>query len=121
MSTLVAVYGTLKRGLINYPLLQDAGLVGTDTLDCITLYDLGPYPGARLEPSGGILVEVFRVSNAELAQLDVLEDYSPEAPHLGLYDRQQVQTCYGLAWVYLYNHSVQGIEAMRQGSWQPAD
>lgn len=77
MSILVAVYGTLKRGLSNHALLQHASFVGEDYLTCITLYDLS------------------------------------------LYDRRQVLTKFGLAWIYLYNLEVDQKRALRSGAWQP--
>ena len=120
MSILVAVYGTLKRGLSNHGLLQHASFVGEDCLTCITLYDLGPYPGARLESSGGIDIEVFSVDKKQLQQLDELEEYLATASDQGMYDRRQVLTQFGLAWIYLYNREVDHAKPLRSGAWQPS-
>jgi len=120
MSELVAVYGTLKRGMANSHLLRDARFLGIEVLTEIVLYDLGPYPGARAEPSEGIEVEVFEVNKLQLQQLDMLEDYVAGAPESGMYDRRRFMTRFGLAWVYLYNLPVAGLHAQRCGSWQPA-
>lgn len=119
MSTLVAVYGTLKRGLSNDHYLQTATYLGNDSLNTISLYDLGPYPGAKAEPSAGIDVEIFSVTAQQLQALDELEEYEPEAPARGLYDRRLFSTCYGAAWVYLYNPPVSGMLPIRAGGWQP--
>lgn len=54
---LVAVYGTLKRGLRNHHWLDDADFLGSDRLADVTLYDLGPFPGAKLEPSRGVEID----------------------------------------------------------------
>lgn len=70
----VAVYGTLKRGRNNSHLLRQAEFLGTDRLAALTLYDLGPYPGALLKPSEGVSVEVYAVNDPMLEALDVLED-----------------------------------------------
>jgi gamma-glutamylcyclotransferase (GGCT)/AIG2-like uncharacterized protein YtfP len=118
MSTLVAVYGTLKRGLSNYHLLEDAEFVGSDRLRDITLYDLGPYPGAKAEASQGIDVDVFSVTALQFRQLDLLEDYLAESPGRGLYDRRVFHTRYGPAWVYLYNPPVSGLVPISAGAWQ---
>ena len=118
MSTLVAVYGTLKRGCSNHGLLQHSNFVGEDCLTCITLYDLGPYPGAKLQASQGIVVEVFDVDDRRMQLLDELEEYVADAPDQGMYDRQQVMTRFGLAWIYLYNGPVDEASAQRSGSWQ---
>lgn len=119
MAELVAVYGTLKQGLANSSLLQHARFLGTDSLNEISLYDLGPYPGAKAEPSDGIEVEVFEVDAPQMQQLDELEEYTADAPEQGVYDRRRFMTRFGLAWVYLYNPSVEGLVAQRSGSWQP--
>ncbi len=50
----VAVYGTLKHGHRNHHWLNGADMLGQDRLTGITLYDLGPYPGAKLTPSTGV-------------------------------------------------------------------
>lgn len=118
-STRVAVYGTLKRGLSNHYLLQDARYMGRDCLTAITLYDLGPYPGAKIQTSEGIIIEVFEVTQMQLAALDALEEYNTHAPEQGMYNRVQLKTRYGSAWVYIYNLEVEGLPAQRRGSWQP--
>jgi gamma-glutamylcyclotransferase (GGCT)/AIG2-like uncharacterized protein YtfP len=119
MTERVAVYGTLKQGLANFSLLNDASFLGTDSLNKISLYDLGPYPGAKAESSAGIEVEVYEVDALQMQQLDELEECIADAPELGLYHRRQFMTRFGLAWVYLYNPSVEGLKVQRCGSWRP--
>ncbi|MDN3520656.1 gamma-glutamylcyclotransferase family protein [Halomonas ramblicola] len=116
---LVAVYGTLKRGLRNHHWLEGADFLGTDRLTTATLYDLGPYPGAKPEPSRGIEVEVFRVDARLLAGLDRLEDYRVRTPRHGDFDRVIHTTAFGPAWLYLYNHAVDGCPMIREGGWRP--
>lgn len=119
MSTLVAVYGTLKRGLSNEHYLRAATYLGNDSLTTISLYDLGAYPGAKAEPSAGIDVEIFSVTAQQLQALDGLEEYEADAPARGLYDRRLFSTRFGVAWVYLYNPPVAGLAPMLAGGWQP--
>ncbi|MFY0990543.1 gamma-glutamylcyclotransferase family protein [Halomonas sp. C05BenzN] len=116
---LVAVYGTLKRGLRNHHWLDGAEFIGTDHLTSATLYDLGPFPGARPEPSRGVEVEVFRVDAPLLADLDRLEGYRVRSPASGDYDRAIHPTAFGPAWLYLYNHEVTGCPMIREGGWRP--
>ena len=116
---LVAVYGTLKRGLVNHHLLSRAHFLGEDCLHAITLYDLGPYPGAKAEQSQGIDVEVYAITSAELEQLDWLEDFRAQSPEQGEYNRVLFDTVFGPAWVYLYNPDVTDKPVQRRGSWQP--
>lgn len=116
--SLVAVYGTLKWGESNHSLLGSSRLVGRCRLRNITLYDLGPYPAAILEPSEGIAVEVYSISATVLQRLDVLEDYRPGEPLSGEYHRKLLDTPLGLAWLYLYNGSITGLTPIRHGGWQ---
>ncbi|WP_251978630.1 gamma-glutamylcyclotransferase family protein [Salinicola avicenniae] len=119
-TSLVAVYGTLKRGLRNHHWLQGAAFVGPDIITSATLYDIGPYPGARAEPSRGIEIEVYRVDAAGLQALDRLEDYRVRAPLSGDYNRAVHRTVFGPAWLYLYNRDVSGCPVIREGGWPAA-
>ncbi len=113
----VAVYGTLKRGGANHRYLKLAEFLGRCTIKEITLYDLGPYPGAKLEGSDGVAVEVYRVSEVVFAQLDELEDYQADAPERGEYDRIRLDTPFGRAWTYLYNPRVKPFLKIHSGCW----
>lgn len=113
----VAVYGTLKKGQSNHHILANAHYVSHCQLTQITVYDIGPYPGAKLRPSDGVYVEVYDVDAETFARLDELEDYDAQAPACGLYDRIQLETAFGAAWVYLYNPEVLGLPEIRSGGW----
>jgi len=117
MKHLVAVYGTLKRGPRNSHLMKRARYVGTDALASLTLYDLGPYPGARLRPSSGVTVEIYAVDDRTLAELDVLEGYRASARGASLYRRRKIATCFGMTWVYLYNQRVRHGQRIANGTW----
>lgn len=75
----VAVYGTLKRGRNNSHILRGERFVGTDWMPKLSLYHLGPYPGAVEEPSTGVRVEIYEVKDSTLKILDELEDFFPDA------------------------------------------
>lgn len=83
----VFVYGTLRRGQTNDihryepepQFVADAVIAGQ-------LYHLGGYPGARLDGEGWVHGEVYAISSALEAQLDVLEEVSPVPT--GEYTRQ---------------------------------
>ncbi|MFC4260527.1 gamma-glutamylcyclotransferase [Marinobacter lacisalsi] len=113
----VAVYGTLKRGEPNHPFLSTAVRLGACSISSIALYDLGPFPGAKLEASNGVLVEVYEVGAHTFARLDQLEGHKARAPKAGLYDRVLLDTPYGEAWVYIYNPDVSDCAAIRSGVW----
>ncbi|WP_305966561.1 gamma-glutamylcyclotransferase family protein [Marinobacter salsuginis] len=113
----VAVYGTLKRGRNNSHILRGARFVGTDWMPKLSLYHLGPYPGAVEEPSTGVRVEIYEVKDSTLKILDELEDFFPERPQSSLYIRRTMDTRHGPAWVYLYNRPVKTIQRLNSGSW----
>ena len=119
--TLLAVYGTLKRGFSNHHVMGGARYLGLDRLVQILLYDLGPFPGALLAPSEGIEVEVFRVNASQLARVDDLEEYCAEDPGTGLYTRVQLPTRYGPAWVYLYQGALTSAVCQTAGAWQETE
>lgn len=77
------------------------------------LYDLGTYPAAKkIDASNVPLVgEVYGIDSATLAVLDRLEEY-PE-----VYTREQVETDYGFAWIYLYCFSAENLPVIRNGDW----
>ncbi len=109
----VFVYGTLLRGEVNHHLLGGAEFLGPHRTDaCFTLYDLGAYPG--LSRGGGTAVagEVYRVGEADMHQLDRLEDYPR------LYDRVLIPSPYGRAWMYVYRGRVKDRTVIRSGDWR---
>lgn len=116
--TRVAVYGTLKRGHRNHYWLEGAPLLGHDRISAITLYDIGPYPGAKQAPSKGVVVEVYAINAEQLQRLDQLEDYFHQAPDKGVYNRIILTTQHGDAWCYLYNADVEENTQINSGEWQ---
>jgi len=115
----VAVYGTLKQNQSNHWLLADQERCGEFQCDLITLYDLGLFPAAKLSNSDGVRVEVYEVDDETFARLDKLEGFNSESPESGLYNRIQIQTPFGQAWLYIYNHDVSGYPEIRSGEWFP--
>ena len=113
----VAVYGTLKQGHRNHHWLEGARLLGQDRLTTLTLYDLGPYPGAKAVPSNGAVVEVYTINAEQLAMLDQLEGYAAAAPSEGLYNRAIFLTRHGEAWCYLYNPEIHKGMKIESGEW----
>ena len=75
----VAVYGTLKQNQSNHWLLADQKRCGEFQCDLITLYDLGPFPAAKLSNSDGARVEVYEVDDETFARLDELEGFNAES------------------------------------------
>lgn len=113
---LVAVYGTLKRGACNHRLLAGSRWLGPLLLSGLRLHDLGPYPMAVActDPGARVLAELYAVSAAVLAELDVLEDHPRE------YERQLLPLGDGRqAWVYLGRPAqVRGCAELADGCWR---
>ena len=118
MTHLVAVYGSLRQGFENHGMIRHAEYLGEDWLFGITLYDLGPYPGAKMETSEGVLVEVYRVDDSTLKALDQLEDYVEQDPASSLYIRTKTRTRYGEAFIYIYNRHITAERKITSGVWQ---
>jgi gamma-glutamylaminecyclotransferase len=76
-TTLVFVYGTLKRGLSNHGWLKGQEFAGEARTEArYRMYDLGGYPGMVVAEAGKgerIEGEVWEVDEAALRGLDVLE------------------------------------------------
>ena len=110
--TKVAVYGSLRKGLHNHGLLQDSDYLGLDKLQGeYTMLDLGSFPGLLLEGSTDITVEVYDIDDTTFQSLDWLEGYP------SFYNRTEVETLYGTAWVYYLNDDDYSNTAVPSGDW----
>lgn len=110
---LVAVYGTLKQGQYNHLVLsrQGAKYLGIDVLTGWVMYDLGSFPCiVPTKLSESIVVEVYEV--ADLKATDRLEGYP------GFYDRVQIVTRYGNAWIYFMREAPQRAKLITSGVWE---
>ena len=86
----VFVYGTLRAGGSNdIARFSPAPLRIADGVIAGTLYDLGAYPGAVLGGEGRVRGEIYRITPALEAQLDVLEEVGPG--DTGEYTKREVQ------------------------------
>lgn len=91
---LVAVYGTLREGLRNNRYLQKSEYLGEDFLEGFLMFDLGYYPGVIKYGKGIIVVDVYKIDEYTLENLDQLEIEGE------LYKREVVDTIYGPAYIY---------------------
>ena len=72
--SLLAVYGTLKKGYGNHRLIEDCKFVKEYKLKNIQLYNLGFYPGAKIEETKiPAMAEVYEIPPERWESLDWLE------------------------------------------------
>ena len=70
------VYGSLKEGEANHPLLAGAESCGAAVTEAgFELVDLGPYPGLVAGGRGAVAGELYRVGATVLARLDAFEGH----------------------------------------------
>ncbi len=104
---LLAVYGTLRRGLRRHKLLGGARLVWEGLLKLPYRMVVSRSGIPYLVPSScsrRVYVEVYEVSEDILKRIDYYED-APE-----LYKRVEVETPAGKAWIYVSTRRVKGVE-----------
>jgi gamma-glutamylcyclotransferase (GGCT)/AIG2-like uncharacterized protein YtfP len=110
---LVFVYGSLKKGFYNHSLLKESTLVGPAvTAPEFTMYDLGSFPAITHEGTTSIKGEVYDVKERTLADLDRLEG------HPFFYRRMEIDTPYGIAWIYIMPHKdFSDTDVIAGGEW----
>ncbi len=111
---LVAVYGTLKKNYGNHWFLRECKLLSSERLSGWTMVNLGAFPAVSpSENTRTIAVEVYEITEQNLEDLDNLEGY----PYL--YDRTEVQTSKGPAWLYFIDRaqSIYSNKLIETGEW----
>ena len=111
---LVAVYGSLRKLMGNHRLLEGQEFLGTTKITGLSMYRYcNGYPACVLD--GGentIITEVYSVDDECFARLDMLEGYP------SFYNRSQVWTELGLAWVYhMSEDGVGDAPLIPSGDW----
>jgi len=115
------IYGTLMPGLRLEAEMHGAERLGPARVSG-RLVDVGRYPGL-LHGEGTVTGEVYRVSDAQLARLDAVEEMVPGDRAASQYWRERVQVLVGpLAgqpvWTYVYNRPVDGLTPIAHGDYR---
>lgn len=113
---LVAVYGSLRKGLHNHDVLGDSNYVGTfNSLPQYTLFPLGGFPGVHNGGDTSVVMEVYECDSKTMTRLDGLEGYRGPGQR-NFYDRQTIETPYGTAFTYIYA-GAQRQDSIEHGDW----
>ena len=124
----LAVYGTLRGGGLNAPLLEAARFVGTGRVAGL-LREMQPstnrayaYPSLVLDGLGTVVVELYELTDqAALAAADDLEAYDPTDEPGSEYVRRDVEVIggpVGRAWIYVYNGPPEEMgDVIAGGDW----
>ena len=115
------IYGTLLPGLRLQAQMQGAQCLGPARVPG-RLVDVGRYPGL-LHGQGSVSGEVYRVSDAQLARLDAVEDMVPGDRAASQYWREQVTVQAGAlagqpVWTYVYNRPTEGLVPIAHGDYR---
>ena len=113
---LVFVYGSLKKGFNNHPLLERSECVGRGLVHDAQLYSLGSFP-ALVIGEGSVEGEVYEADEETMKRLDMLEGH----PHF--YQRQTfLIDMHGMhgqlpCHVYVFQGDVSRREHIPMGEW----
>ena len=115
------IYGTLMPGLRLEAEMHGAERLGPARVPG-RLVDVGRYPGL-LHGEGDVTGEVYRVSDAQLARLDEVEEMVPGDRSASQYWRERVLVLEGAlagqsVWTYVYNQPVDGLTPIVHGDYR---
>jgi len=115
---LVAVYGSLRKGLGNHHVIKDGELLGEfKTKPEYSLYSLGGFPGLKQEGETSVVMEVYKVDDSTLKRVNRLEGYDPNSEDNSFYDRVSIDTPYGEAYTFIFVPSIEGRPFVKSGDW----
>lgn len=117
---LVAVYGTLRKGLGNFQrFLTECKYMGSyETSPNYSLYNLGSFPGLQKDGATPVVMEVFEIDKNKLQELDRLEGYELDGPkNSNFYEREPIETPFGIAFTYFYYRKVLKANLIESGDW----
>jgi len=117
---LVAVYGSLRKGLGNYEdHLGKATFVGEfKTEPVYNLHSLGGFPGLKENGNTSVVMEVYEVNEVEAHNIDRLEGYTPGSNDNTFYDKKDINTPWGVASVYIYVKDLPKSSIVESGDWK---
>lgn len=117
-TTLVGVYGSLRKGLVNHNVLKGSKQIGDYlTAPEYTMYDLGFYPGLIDKGFTPIVLEIYEVNDNVLGNINTLEGYSEHSKEQSYYIPKTIKTPFGEVMIYIYNDSITNPVLVKDGDW----
>jgi gamma-glutamylcyclotransferase (GGCT)/AIG2-like uncharacterized protein YtfP len=118
---LLSVYGSLKKGFHNHPILRDAKFLGTHVTNPeFTMYSLGAYPAITRSGNTAIHVEIYEVDESTLRRVYRLESYSGvRDSSANWYDTLDIDTPWGRAEMFYFKNSghMTRERVVESGNW----
>jgi gamma-glutamylcyclotransferase (GGCT)/AIG2-like uncharacterized protein YtfP len=116
--TLLAVYGTLRKGHHNNRQMAEAPLILSKIkVPNLSLYGLGWYPGVKIDDGPGVVCDFYDVDEALLKRLDRYEGYDPSRPEHSLFVRKELTLETTKFNIYVYNGAVDRCERIESGDF----
>jgi len=118
----VFVYGSLLSGMGNHRLLLESKKLGVShSPEGFGMIDLGYFPGVvKIDrPGSRVIGEVYEVNDETLTRLDRLEGYNHTDGTRGLYNRLEIDTDFGKAFIYIFNNRYgESNHLVENGDWR---
>lgn len=103
--TLIAVYGSLRKGLSNHGIIQEALYIGEFTSEPVfKMYDLGAYPAITHGGNSSIEFEVYAVNEQELEKVNSLEGFHEDRDD-NYYSRAIIKSPFGKAYYFFFSET----------------
>lgn len=116
---LYAVYGSLRCGLGNHRVIEDAKYVGTtQSSPNYTMVSFGSFPALVRKGDTSVVLEVYEVNDPLMKQrLDMLEGYHGKNDPNNFYNKVTISTEFGDAFLYEINEDSPSGDVVESGDW----
>lgn len=117
---LIAVYGSLRKGMHNNYILGESKYIGNfNSEPSFSMYSVrGDYPAVIKEGSTSISIEIFEANENIQQKLDRLEGYDKDLDEkYNYYNKEVIETPYGDAFIYYFNSDLSDFEKVDSGDW----
>lgn len=118
--SLVAVYGSLKKGYGNHDLIAHSECLGTfKTEPEFTMYSLGGFPAIIKEGKTSITYELYKVDSQTQHRLNRLEGFIEKDHPQNFYNTLTINTPHGEALIYTFGNlrDIAHCPQVKDGVW----